>query len=279
MSLVLQSAQEAMTLQAITSEIYGDSDLHPQPEDYWSYVNPIGQRSCSDEGKRAAETIFSCAHRQDELRIKVARTLNTCIPQMPRSDGVSPTSSRRPKEMSPLGSFDGLQTRAFCYVDTLMEGVIEFMDSPNEVREPLTLGTLKELTMSQLTEQIVALAGSNSLLGHQSLPTGDPRQRSMPESISSSTRDVSQKAVVHLESQADPQPDVLKLHSAHGASASMVRDPTLAPRRGMCRPQSLVRPVAAFQNRTIGSESVLQIALPPLVGQYSSRLGDACLPC
>lgn len=169
----------AKILQASTSEVYGDPHVHPQPEDYWGHVNPIGPRSCYDEGKRCAETLFFDYHRQHKLRIKVLRIFNTYGPRMHPSDGrvVSNFIVQALKGQDITIYGDGLQTRSFCYVDDLIEGMIRLMDSPDEVTGPINVGNPGEFTMIQLAETVLKLVGSKSKLVRQPLPADDPKQR------------------------------------------------------------------------------------------------------
>ena len=177
--LGLAKRTTAKILQASTSEVYGDPDVHPQIESYWGNVNPIGPRSCYDEGKRAAETLFFDYHRQHRLRIKVARIFNTYGPRMQPDDGrVVSTFIVQALRGEPLTVFGGgLQTRSFCYVDDLVEGLVRLMDSPDDVTGPINLGNPVEFTMLELAERVLALTGSRSEIVHRPLPQDDPRQR------------------------------------------------------------------------------------------------------
>jgi UDP-glucuronate decarboxylase len=166
-------------LQASTSEVYGDPDIHPQTEEYWGNVNPIGSRACYDEGKRCAETLFFDYHRQHALRIKVARIFNTYGPRMHPNDGrvisnfVIQALNNRP--ITIYG--DGSQTRSFCYVDDLVSGLIRLMGTQDDVTGPINLGNPDEYTIRQLAERIVALSGSKSKLEFRPLPPDDPKRR------------------------------------------------------------------------------------------------------
>ncbi len=166
-------------LQASTSEVYGDPDVHPQTEDYWGHVNPIGQRSCYDEGKRCAETLFFDYHRQLGLKIKVARIFNTYGPRMHPNDGRVVSNfivhALRGRPITIYG--DGSQTRSFCYVDDTVDGLIRLMDSPDEVTGPINIGNPNEMTVRELAEQVVAAVGSSARLEFRDLPSDDPRQR------------------------------------------------------------------------------------------------------
>ena len=169
----------AKILQASTSEVYGDPKEHPQTEAYWGHVNPIGPRSCYDEGKRCAETLFFDYQRQHQLRIKVARIFNTYGPNMHPNDGrVVSNFIMQALRNEPITIYgDGSQTRSFCYVDDLIEGFIRLMDSPDDFTGPVNLGNPSEFSMLELAEQIIDLTGSSSQLVYKPLPHDDPRQR------------------------------------------------------------------------------------------------------
>lgn len=166
-------------LQASTSEVYGDPSVHPQPEQYWGNVNPVGPRSCYDEGKRCAETLFFDYHRQHGLAIKVIRIFNTYGPRMDQEDGRVVSNfivqALRGRDITIYG--DGTQTRSFCYVDDLVEGMLAMMDGPAEAVGPINFGNPTEFTMLQLADMVVALVGSQSKVVHRALPRDDPRQR------------------------------------------------------------------------------------------------------
>jgi UDP-glucuronate decarboxylase len=166
-------------MQASTSEVYGDPSVHPQTEDYWGNVNPIGVRSCYDEGKRCAETLFFDYHRQHALEIKVARIFNTYGPRMHPADGrVVSNFIVQALAGEPITLYgDGNQTRSFCYVDDLVEGFLRLMDSPPEVTGPINLGNPVEFTMRELAELVLAETRSKSPLVMKPLPPDDPRQR------------------------------------------------------------------------------------------------------
>jgi UDP-glucuronate decarboxylase len=166
-------------LQASTSEVYGDPAVHPQTEDYWGHVNPIGPRSCYDEGKRCAETLFFDYHRQLGLQIKVARIFNTYGPRMHLADGrVVSNFIVQALKGEPITLYgDGLQTRSFCYVDDLVEGLVRMMDSGEDVTGPINLGNPAEFSMRELAELVIAQTGSASTLANAPLPQDDPRQR------------------------------------------------------------------------------------------------------
>lgn len=169
----------AKVFQASTSEVYGDPTVHPQPEEYWGNVNTIGIRSCYDEGKRAAETLFFDYQRTYKLRIKVVRIFNTYGPRMAADDGRVVSNfivqALRGENLTVYG--DGTQTRSFCYADDLVEGFIRLMNSGDEVFGPINLGNPGEFTMIELAEKVLRLTGSKSKLVHLPLPQDDPKQR------------------------------------------------------------------------------------------------------
>lgn len=177
--LGLAKRTKAKILQASTSEVYGDPQVHPQPEEYWGHVNPIGPRSCYDEGKRAAETLFFDYHRQHGVRVKVARIFNTYGPRMHPNDGRVISSfvvqALRNEPLTVFGS--GSQTRSFCYRDDLVDGLIRLMGTPEEVIGPVNLGNPVEFTMLELAKRVIELTGSASTIEHRPLPVDDPRQR------------------------------------------------------------------------------------------------------
>lgn len=170
---------KAKILQASTSEVYGDPAVHPQPESYWGNVNPIGIRSCYDEGKRCAETLFFDYHRQHKLRIKVARIFNTYGPKMHPNDGRVVSNfimqALKGEEITVYG--DGRQSRSFCYVDDMVDGLIRLMDSPDDFTGPVNLGNPVEFTILELAEKTVHMTGSKSRIAFEPLPSDDPRQR------------------------------------------------------------------------------------------------------
>ena len=177
--LGLAKRVKAKIFQASTSEVYGDPAIHPQPEHYWGHVNPIGPRSCYDEGKRCAETLFFDYRRQHGLRVKVARIFNTYGPRMHPNDGrVVSNFIVQALQNKPITLYgDGTQTRSFCYVDDLIEGFVRLMNSPDEFIGPVNLGNPGEFTMIELAETIRELIGSQSQLIREPLPQDDPRQR------------------------------------------------------------------------------------------------------
>jgi UDP-glucuronate decarboxylase len=177
--LGLAKRLRAKILQASTSEVYGDPSVHPQGEDYWGHVNPIGPRSCYDEGKRCAETLFFDYWRQHKLRIKVARIFNTYGPRMHPNDGrvVSnfAVQALLGRDITMFG--DGLQTRSFCYVDDLIDGLVRLMGTADDVTGPINIGNPKEFTILELAQLVIDLTGSRSRVVHRPRPQDDPRQR------------------------------------------------------------------------------------------------------
>lgn len=169
----------ARILQASTSEVYGDPTVHPQPETYWGNVNPIGMRSCYDEGKRCAETLFSDFHRHNGTEIKIARIFNTYGPKMAPDDGrVVSTFIMQALQDEDITIFgDGTQTRSFCFVDDLIDGLVRLMESPSDITGPINIGNPQDITMLELAERILSLTGSNSNLAHSPLPPQDPSRR------------------------------------------------------------------------------------------------------
>ena len=177
--LGLAKRVRARILQASTSEVYGDPDVHPQPESYWGRVNPVGPRSCYDEGKRCAETLFFDYHRQHNLEIKVARIFNTYGPRMLPDDGRVVSNfivqALQGRDITVYG--DGSQSRSFCYVTDLIEGLIALMNSPEEFVGPVNLGNPGEFTVLELAEKVIALTKSTSKIVFLPIPTDDPKQR------------------------------------------------------------------------------------------------------
>ena len=177
--LGLAKRVKAPILQASTSEVYGDPGVHPQAEDYWGNVNPIGERACYDEGKRCAETLFFDYRRQHDMSIKIARIFNTYGPRMLVGDGrvVSAfvVNALRGEPLTIYG--DGDQTRSFCYVDDMVDGLVKLMNTPHEVTGPVNLGNTRETTILELASMIIRLTGSKSAILHGELPTDDPRRR------------------------------------------------------------------------------------------------------
>jgi UDP-glucuronate decarboxylase len=177
--LGLAKRVKARIFQASTSEVYGDPKVHPQPEEYWGHVNPVGRRACYDEGKRCAETLFFDYHRVHGLEIKVARIFNTYGPRMHQNDGrVVSNFIVQALKGEPLTVYgEGSQTRSFCYVDDLIEAFIRFMDTPAEHTGPLNLGNPTEFTILELAKQVVELTGTRSQVVFRPLPGDDPVQR------------------------------------------------------------------------------------------------------
>jgi UDP-glucuronate decarboxylase len=177
--LGLAKRLKARILQASTSEVYGDPKVHPQPEEYWGNVNPIGIRSCYDEGKRCAETLFMDYHRQNNVNIKIVRIFNTYGPRMHPNDGRVVSNfivqALKNKDITIYGN--GHQTRSFQYVDDLIEGLIRFMDTPNEIIGPVNLGNPIEFQISELANIIIDMTGSASKIVNKPLPADDPIQR------------------------------------------------------------------------------------------------------
>ena len=177
--LGLAKRVRAKILQASTSEVYGDPSVHPQMEDYWGNVNPIGPRSCYDEGKRCAETLFFDYRRQHNMRIKVARIFNTYGPRMHPNDGRVVSNfivqALLGRDLTIYG--EGSQTRSFCYVDDLIDGLVRLMGSSDDITGPINVGNPAEFTILQLATQVIELTGSRSRIVHRPLPQDDPRQR------------------------------------------------------------------------------------------------------
>jgi UDP-glucuronate decarboxylase len=169
----------ATILQASTSEVYGDPEIHPQVESYWGRVNPIGPRACYDEGKRCAETLFFDYYRQHRLRIKVGRIFNTYGPRMHPNDGrVVSNFIVQALTNQPITIYgDGSQTRSFCYVDDLVDGLIRLMNSPEALTGPVNLGNPTEFTILELAQKVIDISGSKAQIIHQPLPQDDPKQR------------------------------------------------------------------------------------------------------
>jgi UDP-glucuronate decarboxylase len=177
--LGLAKRTKARILQASTSEVYGDPSVHPQPESYWGNVNPIGPRSCYDEGKRCAETLFFDYHRQHRLDVRVVRIFNTYGPRMHPNDGRVVSNfimqALRGDDITIYG--DGRQTRSFCYVDDLIDGMVRMMESDAAAPGPVNIGNPKEFTMLELAQAVVSQTGSRSKIVYRELPQDDPRQR------------------------------------------------------------------------------------------------------
>jgi UDP-glucuronate decarboxylase len=187
--LGLAKRVRARILQASTSEVYGDPEVHPQVETYWGHVNPIGVRSCYDEGKRCAETLFFDYHRQHGLRIKVARIFNTYGPRMHPNDGrVVSNFVIQALKGDPITIYgDGSQTRSFCYVDDLVEALMRLMGTEDTITGPINVGNPGEFTILQLAELVISLTGSRSIIKRMPLPSDDPRQRRPDLTLAKST--------------------------------------------------------------------------------------------
>lgn len=187
--LGLAKRTKAKILQASTSEVYGDPEIHPQREAYWGNVNPIGPRSCYDEGKRCAETLFFDYHRQHKTEIKVARIFNTYGPRMHPNDGRVVSNfimqALRGEDITLYG--DGEQTRSFCYVDDLVDGLVRLMSTGPDTTGPVNLGNPTEFTIRELAELVIEMTGAKSTLVHKPLPQDDPRQRQPDISLAKET--------------------------------------------------------------------------------------------
>jgi UDP-glucuronate decarboxylase len=183
--LGLAKRVKAKILQASTSEVYGDPKIHPQTENYWGHVNPIGTRACYDEGKRCAETLFFDYHRQHKLRIKVARIFNTYGPRMQPNDGrVVSNFIIQALKGEPITVYGtGSQTRSFCYVDDLIEAMIRLMNTPDDFTGPVNIGNTNEFTILDLAQKVVALTGAKSEIVRKPLPSDDPVQRQPDTSL------------------------------------------------------------------------------------------------
>ena len=196
--LGLAKRVKARILQASTSEVYGDPEIHPQPESYWGRVNTIGIRSCYDEGKRCAETLFFDYHRQHQLEIKVMRIFNTYGPRMHPQDGRVVSNfivqALKGENITIFGS--GQQTRSFCYVDDLIEGMLRLMDSPSDFTGPVNIGNPGEFTMLELAEKVLRLVGGKSKLTFHPLPEDDPKQRQPDITLAKSKLDWEPKVVL-----------------------------------------------------------------------------------
>jgi UDP-glucuronate decarboxylase len=224
--LGLAKRRRAKIFQASTSEVYGDPTVHPQPEEYWGNVNPIGFRSCYDEGKRCAETLFFDYRRQHNLRIKVARIFNTYGPRMHPNDGrvVSNFIVQALKGEAITLYGEGLQTRSFCYVDDLVEGFLRLMATGDEVTGPVNLGNPGEFTIRALAEKVIALTGSTSTIEYRPLPQDDPQQR-QPD-IAKAKALLAWEPTIQLEAGLKK---TIGYFDALLASGAVPPDPALAP--------------------------------------------------
>jgi UDP-glucuronate decarboxylase len=197
--LGLAKRTKSRVLQASTSEVYGDPQVHPQSEDYWGHVNPLGPRACYDEGKRCAETIFMNYHLQNNVNIKIARIFNTYGPKMNANDGRVVSNfivqALQGKDITIYG--DGSQTRSFQYIDDLLEGLLKLMGTPDDFIGPVNLGNPVEFTITELANLVISMTGSKSKVIHMPLPQDDPRQR-RPD-ISLARKQLNWEPVVPLE--------------------------------------------------------------------------------
>jgi len=197
--LGLAKRLNAKVLQASTSEVYGDPEVHPQPESYWGNVNPIGPRACYDEGKRCAEALFVNYHRQNRVKIKIARIFNTYGPRMHPNDGRVVSNfivqALKGEDITIFGN--GTQTRSFCYVDDMVKALIALMETPDTVTGPINLGNPGEFTMLELAEAVLRLTGSRSKIVHMPLPQDDPMQRQPDITLARET--LGWQPEVHLE--------------------------------------------------------------------------------
>jgi UDP-glucuronate decarboxylase len=228
--LGLAKRVKAKVLQASTSEVYGDPTVHPQKEDYWGNVNPVGVRSCYDEGKRCAETLFFDYRRQHRLPIKVARIFNTYGPGMHPNDGRVVSNfiiqALRNEDITIYGTGD--QTRSFCYVSDLVDGLMRLIQTPDEVTGPVNLGNPVEFTIRQLAETVISLTGSSSKIAYRPLPEDDPRQRCPDISLAQNLlawaprvqlRDGLMKTIEYFERllRSEPRDERLPIRSAKAA--------------------------------------------------------------
>ena len=190
---------KAKILQASTSEVYGDPDVHPQTEEYWGNVNPIGERSCYDEGKRCAESLFVNYHKQNNVRIKIVRIFNTYGPKMHPNDGRVVSNfivqALKNKDITIFG--DGTQTRSFCYVDDLLDGMVKMMETDDSVTGPINIGNPVEFSMNELANLVIRLTNSNSNVIYLPLPSDDPLQRK-PD-ITKASEILKWEPKIHLE--------------------------------------------------------------------------------
>ena len=230
--LGLAKRVKAKVLQASTSEVYGDPTVHPQKEDYWGNVNPIGVRSCYDEGKRCAETLFFDYRRQHRLPIKVARIFNTYGPGMHPNDGRVVSNfiiqALRSEDITIYGT--GNQTRSFCYVNDLVDGLLRLMETPDDVTGPINLGNPVEFTIRQLAETVISLTGSSSKIAYRPLPEDDPRQRCPDISLAQNLP--SWEPRVQLQDGLDENDRVFRPAAAVGSKRRAPADP-LGQSRGL----------------------------------------------
>jgi UDP-glucuronate decarboxylase len=257
--LGLAKRVKAKIFQASTSEVYGDPEIHPQPESYRGSVNPIGPRACYDEGKRCAETLFFDYHRQHKLRIKVARIFNTYGPRMHPNDGrVVSNFIVQALKGEPITIYgDGQQTRSFCYVDDLVEGFVRLMDTPDEVTGPMNLGNPGEFTIRELAEKVIEMTGSRSEMVRKPLPADDPMQR-QPD-ISFARRTIGWEPKVQLEAGLARRPRRAPPPRSSGQPrVELRRDPRAVsapgevqrPGQRLARESSMRRALRASDGRT-----------------------------
>jgi UDP-glucuronate decarboxylase len=228
--LGLAKRLRAKVLQASTSEVYGDPSVHPQPEDYWGHVNPVGPRSCYDEGKRCAETLFFDYRRQHNLQIKVARIFNTYGPRMHPNDGRVVSNfivqALLGRDITVYG--EGLQTRSFCYVDDLIDGLVRLMDTPALITGPVNIGNPIEFKIIELAEMVLSMVGSHSRIVRRPLPENDPKQRQPDTSLAQEL--LSWKPRVQLkEGLASTIKYFDRLLSDNVLRAQLVGEPTSQP--------------------------------------------------
>jgi UDP-glucuronate decarboxylase len=228
--LGLAKRLRATILQASTSEVYGDPNVHPQPEDYWGHVNPVGPRSCYDEGKRCAETLFFDYRRQNNLQIKVARIFNTYGPRMHPNDGRVVSNfivqALLGRDLTVYG--EGLQTRSFCYVDDLIDGLVRLMVTPPDITGPVNIGNPGEFAIIELAQIVVDLVGSRSKIVHCPLPENDPKQR-QPD-ISLAQELLGWKPRIALkEGLTSTVAYFERLLSDHGLRALLAKEATVEP--------------------------------------------------
>jgi UDP-glucuronate decarboxylase len=253
-------------LQASTSEIYGDPEVHPQQESYWGHVNPIGPRSCYDEGKRCAETLFFDYSRQHHLRIKVLRIFNTYGPRMQPNDGrVVSNFIIQALNNQPITIYgDGLQTRSFCFVDDLVGGMIGLMSTPDSVTGPMNCGNPNEFTIRDLAEKVIAMTGSRSRIVHRPLPQDDPRQR-RPD-ISQAQELLDWRPTVMLTEGL--QRTIAYFDKLHSEEKRAREGQSIVRRRSPSR--SKMREPA--KNHRVASGGAVEVSAPPLaLGSMDSR--------
>lgn len=242
-------------LQASTSEVYGDPEVHPQQESYWGHVNPIGPRSCYDEGKRCAETLFFDYGRQHNLKIKVLRIFNTYGPRMQPNDGrVVSNFIVQALNNQPLTIYgDGLQTRSFCFVDDLVGGMIGLMNSPDRITGPINCGNPNEFTIRDLAEMVIGMTGSRSRIVHRPLPQDDPRQR-RPD-ISQAQELLNWRPKVMLTEGL--QRTIAYFEKSHSKERSVVRE-NRSIARPRSSPKSKTRELA--RNRDAASQAAVPVS-------------------